>query len=69
MGVGLLVGLDMRKTIYRKCPCGETAHDYDGHRGNRPSYKCRNCGAVRVPAKRGELAPLPADTFTKAAGY
>jgi len=59
----------MKKTIYRKCPCGETAHDYDGHVADRPSYKCRNCNAVRVPRKKGELEPLPYNAFTKAARY
>ncbi len=32
------------KTIYRKCSCRETAHDYAG----RNVYKCRNCGSEIV---------------------
>ncbi len=54
----------MNLTVYRKCPCGETAHDYkgeltarlsDGKGGWDPNfggfliYHCRNCGAEIVP--------------------
>jgi len=36
------------KTIYRKCPCGETAHDFTFYMATekRPAgfaYACRNC--------------------------
>lgn len=40
----------MGPTIYRKCSCGETAHDYTGRKtpdGYR-LHECRNCRKVRV---------------------
>lgn len=39
-------------TVYRKCSCGETAHDasYVGFKGDEGTnlfvYKCRNCGEL-----------------------
>ncbi len=42
-----------RSTIYRKCACGETAHDLRAPvGGERWSYASRNCGA-RYWVKRG----------------
>jgi predicted SprT family Zn-dependent metalloprotease len=39
-------------TVYRKCSCGETAHDYTGRRNERGRlvYACRNCRRERVPS-------------------
>jgi len=37
-----------RATIYRVCPCGETAHDYAA----KNTYRCRNCSTTRVVVKR-----------------
>ena len=49
----------MKLTVYRKCPCGETAHDYKGELtprvqgrtdiGGHLIYACRNCGRQIVP--------------------
>lgn len=39
-------------TIYRKCRCGETAHDFSTHdplwEPGTTVYRCRNCRAPRV---------------------
>jgi hypothetical protein len=38
-----------QKTIYRKCPCGETAHGFEGRKNDRElEYKCRNCHRVII---------------------
>lgn len=47
-----------QKTIYRKCPCGETAHGFSGRRNERElEYTCRNCRRVIVH-KPEYLKPL-----------
>ncbi len=41
----------MKTKIYRKCSCGETAHDMRAERlagGWRYVYPCRNCGKLAV---------------------
>lgn len=50
------------KTIYRRCSCGETAHDLactSTENGGSFAYKCRNCNNVRglcvFPALRDGL--------------
>jgi hypothetical protein len=38
--------------IYRKCSCGETAHEFTPRTANEPAnttvFACRNCGRRRV---------------------
>jgi hypothetical protein len=43
-------------TVYRKCSCGETAHDYTGQRDPQgwPFYACRNCRRLVTPRGRRE---------------
>lgn len=45
--------------IYRKCSCGETAHDYTGRdtADGRLIFACRNCRAERIPRKRSRKEP------------
>lgn len=44
-------------TIYRKCKCGETAHDYAGLRdaNGKMVYVCRNCRRERTSADARSL--------------
>ena len=37
--------------VYRKCACGETAHDYTGRQNTDGYllYACRNCYRERAP--------------------
>lgn len=38
---------DMKQTVYRKCACGETAHDAKYQIAERRIvWACRNCGAL-----------------------
>jgi len=41
---------DRKKTIYRKCSCGETAHVEDPAR--RWAYVCRNCNKPRYAERK-----------------
>lgn len=53
------------KTIYRKCPCGETAHELSGRRGERElEYTCRNCYRVIV-SRPDFLKPLTREEWDR----
>lgn len=50
--------------IYRKCPCGETAHDADYQLGTRTAtspglylYRCRNCRRIAAPQGVRRMTP------------
>ena len=70
----------MAKTIYRKCPCGETAHDGraeqvpvllhgEPHSVWEYFHSCRNCGR-RIAVRRDVLnaKPISAERFEAMGG-
>jgi DNA-directed RNA polymerase subunit RPC12/RpoP len=68
-----------KSTVYRNCPCGETAHDFHGgtvsgepwtkeKHGGTQTYACRNCGRkISVRKKPIDVghAKAPKATLTK----
>ncbi len=53
------------KTIYRKCPCGETAHELSGRRGEGElEYTCRNCYRV-ITSRPDFLKPLTREEWDR----
>lgn len=53
-----------KKTIYRECPCGETAHGYQEREGdNVLVYACRNCRKT-IKVKPGWLKPNVSRDFS-----
>lgn len=57
-----------RRTIYRTCSCGETAHDAAGYSATGDDvFRCRNCGNART-APRVEVEAQPLLDALAAAG-
>lgn len=45
-------GVGVKQTIYRKCACSETAHDFKYQIDSRRYvWACRNCGALALDRK------------------